>query len=560
MSVDFSYSNVSHKPLLKPMALAALWRSRAAKEMRHWQQWIEQESLLQDGVVDLLSFVQTKLNKSRYTVAIVGDVSRGKSELINAMLFAQFGQRVAPSGTGHTLACPLEFFCDEDLPPFLELLPIETLLDATPLIKRLNNSQDWQKIELPSDDGAAIAQQLLKACAYKKIPREQAALLGFGSAGADNTVFVDVPVWRYVRMNMRHPLLTTGLSVLDTTGFNAVGSQAQSSREALACVDAVIYVLAADSAVARSDQVIWDEQLIHLPTSSKMAVINKTDGLNDGMRSALEIRTDVLQQVERTAKLFKLPKNQVFAVSARTGLLARLTKDDVLLEQSRLSILEHSLNHHLLNVRQSQLEKSVFDALEGSYRLCIRELKESKLQNHTQLAELENLSASKNPEKTIEIYASETQKRQLQANSLAQTIAQAMLVYRTTLLEFVSFETVQKSFENLLASSKHDSAINLRKQLASTIASARQQLVFTVAESVKAQASIDRAMKKVNKLMGLSETTIAATMTHVPTALNLDVALIEFDSLAINSSAQMPSVMLVGATQSSRAGNANNGW
>jgi hypothetical protein len=62
----------------------------------------------------------------RLSVAFVAEFSRGKSELINAIFFADYGQRIVPSSPGRTTMCPTELAWDATLPPCIRLLPIET--------------------------------------------------------------------------------------------------------------------------------------------------------------------------------------------------------------------------------------------------------------------------------------------------------------------------------------------------------------------------------------------------------------------------------------------------
>jgi hypothetical protein len=62
----------------------------------------------------------------RLSVAFVAEFSRGKSELINAIFFADYGQRILPSAAGRTTMCPTELMYDPLLRACIRLLPIET--------------------------------------------------------------------------------------------------------------------------------------------------------------------------------------------------------------------------------------------------------------------------------------------------------------------------------------------------------------------------------------------------------------------------------------------------
>ena len=68
-----------------------------------------------------------------WCVAFVAEFSRGKSELINAIFFADTGRRVLPATPGRTTMCPVELGYDAGEPPALLLLPIETRLEGLSL-------------------------------------------------------------------------------------------------------------------------------------------------------------------------------------------------------------------------------------------------------------------------------------------------------------------------------------------------------------------------------------------------------------------------------------------
>ena len=88
---------------------------------------------LADAQIDLkVQQLLTRLHQDKLVVAFVAEFSRGKSELINAIFFADFGQRLLPSSAGRTTMCPTELLYDATRPPSIRLLPIETRLkDAT---------------------------------------------------------------------------------------------------------------------------------------------------------------------------------------------------------------------------------------------------------------------------------------------------------------------------------------------------------------------------------------------------------------------------------------------
>ncbi|HMV21153.1 MAG TPA: GTPase, partial [Rhodocyclaceae bacterium] len=102
------------------------WRSQLSACVGELQEWLS-ENELSDAQSDLrLSQLLERLREDRLNVAFVAEFSRGKSELINAIFFAEYGNRMLPSSAGRTTMCPTELLYDASRPPRIELLPIET--------------------------------------------------------------------------------------------------------------------------------------------------------------------------------------------------------------------------------------------------------------------------------------------------------------------------------------------------------------------------------------------------------------------------------------------------
>ena len=76
-----------------------------------------------------------------WSLAFVAEFSRGKSELINAIFFADAGRRVLPATPGRTTMCPVELAWDAGEPPALSLLPIETRLEGLSLGRAARRSR-----------------------------------------------------------------------------------------------------------------------------------------------------------------------------------------------------------------------------------------------------------------------------------------------------------------------------------------------------------------------------------------------------------------------------------
>src|SRR5438477_10003715 len=101
------------------------WRRRLSAGISGLHEWLSQQELA-DAQADLkIQHLLERLHQDKLVVAFVAEFSRGKSELINAIFFADFGQRLLPSAAGRTTMCPTDLLYDPTRPPSIRLLPTE---------------------------------------------------------------------------------------------------------------------------------------------------------------------------------------------------------------------------------------------------------------------------------------------------------------------------------------------------------------------------------------------------------------------------------------------------
>ena len=299
------------------------------------------------------------LKRDRLTLAFVAEYSRGKSELINALFFADHGHRLLPSEAGRTTMCPTEIFYDAQEEPCLRLLPIESRLTEETLAHLKLKPVEWVKLRLDPEDRAAWPQALQKLRETKRLPVQTALALGLLEPQSTDAEFaadgcLDIPAWRYALLNLPHPLLEAGLVLLDTPGLNALGSEPELTLSAIPNAHAVMFLLAADTGVTRSDLEIW-QKYVHKHVNFHIAVLNKIDTLWDEMRPAEEVGAGIERQMQETARILKLPLEQVFALSARSTLLGRVKQDAELLARSGVLPLESLLAHKIIPARREIL-------------------------------------------------------------------------------------------------------------------------------------------------------------------------------------------------------------
>src|SRR3990167_4645054 len=123
---------MAHDDLVSHFEAYSAWRSRLSDNVGDFRNWLNEQEL-NDAQTDLrIQHLLDRLREDKLNVAFVAEFSRGKSELINAIFFADYGQRLLPSTAGRTTMCPTELLYDASRPSSLQLLPIETrAADAT---------------------------------------------------------------------------------------------------------------------------------------------------------------------------------------------------------------------------------------------------------------------------------------------------------------------------------------------------------------------------------------------------------------------------------------------
>ena len=376
------------------------WRRQEVARLNELTDWLKSRDLLDASVSGRLQQAQEHLKSDKILVAFVAEFSRGKSELINAVFFAGYGRRIMPASAGRTTMCPTELGYDADVPPCLRLLPIDTRLQPQSLLEWRSAPEQWERIDLDVNDPDQLAQAIEKVAEVCRVTQEEARALGFWNdatpednpmPGADG--LVEVPKWRHALINMAHPLLKQGLVILDTPGLNAIGAEPELTISLLPQAHAVVFILAADAGVSKSDLSLWREHLAPAAegTDSRLVVLNKIDTLWDELSTPQYIEAQIQRQRDESARVLGLAPQQVIAVSAQKGLLAKVKQDQALLHESRLLDLEEALAQDVLERRKSILNTSVAGVLD-TLRQEVSQLLHSRRRELTeQVQELEGL-------------------------------------------------------------------------------------------------------------------------------------------------------------------------
>jgi hypothetical protein len=326
------------------------WRAALNEALTRYARWLAEAGLADGSMQQRFARSLERLAGDRMSIAFVAEFSRGKSELINALFFADYGQRVLPTSAGRTTMCPTELMYDSAEPPGIRLLPIETRMHDMTVTELRKSPREW--VTVPFEPGNLDSLRAAFDCVRetKRVPVHEAVLLGMvdetesdSPLHPDADGLIEVSRWRHAIANLPHPLLETGLVIIDTPGLNSIGAEPELTLSVIPSAQAVLFLLSADAGVTRSDIEVWRDRISPAHQSGRFVVLNKIDGLWDGMRSDADIDAEIGLQIDSVTRVLQLPHENVFAVSAQKGLLAKVIGDDALLARSRLPELEQAL-------------------------------------------------------------------------------------------------------------------------------------------------------------------------------------------------------------------------
>jgi hypothetical protein len=335
------------------------WRDALASSIVQLRQWLADAQMLDADAARRVDVALDRLAEDKLVIAFVAEFSRGKSELINAIFFADYGKRILPSSAGRTTMCPTELLYDESLPPCIRALPIETRGRHGTTTDFKRRSDEWQVFPLDTSSADGMLNAFKIVAETVKVPVELARSYALYDEddpaqviALDKNGMVEISKWRHAVINFPHPLLKHGLVILDTPGLNAIGTEPELTLSLVPNAHAVLFVLAADTGVTKSDLDVWQHVVGDAGHKNHIAVLNKIDGLWDPLKTPGEIEREVRRQCAGVAATLDLDPLRVFPVSAQKGLVAKVQNDSTLLDASRLPLLEEALIDLLVPTKQ----------------------------------------------------------------------------------------------------------------------------------------------------------------------------------------------------------------
>ena len=347
------------------------WKADLIQVIQDYHHWLESNDKGTAEINVRLFDVIDSLKSDHLTVAFVAEFSRGKTELINAIFFADYKRRLLPSEAGRTTMCPTELFYDHAVEQaYIRMLPIETRLQDKSISELKKDIDQWKTIHLDVNSPEQMIEAMKEVVATQQVPMQDAIDLGLYSDDTPRRrrtddpppTEIEIPKWRHAMISFPHPLLQQGLSILDTPGLNALGTEPELTYNMLPNAHAVLFILAADTGVTRSDLDVWEYYIReHRSHGDKglVAALNKIDTLWDEMKSEDEVAQSIEAQRKEVANALAIDAGGVFPVSAQKALLAKTKDDAELLDKSRLMELERYLANEIIPAKQGLIRDNV---------------------------------------------------------------------------------------------------------------------------------------------------------------------------------------------------------
>ncbi|MBL8511734.1 MAG: dynamin family protein [Betaproteobacteria bacterium] len=372
-----------HKPAItERLAELQSWRHNLHQQIVRVADFLRLNDFATADIEALMQEQWIQVSAERVTIALVAEVARGKSELINALFFPDFGRRLMPSGLGHTTRCVTELSFNRDQPTGIKLLPIETRESPRRFEELLQDESLWHSIRFDADQRDSVAHALGALSETIRVSVTDAVAWGLHRRSASGALAdatqIDVPRWRYAIINLPHPLLDAGLVILDTPGLNALTAEPEIARKRIPEADAVLLVLDVNEGVTDPDLVIWRDYLggqrparerdLYPSDQALLAVLNKIDDLpivknEQGQEDSRATLQALDTRVRETAERLGVDPIRVIPISAKLSLLGSWTQDPDKTIRSRLYQLERSLAANLPRNRQQELTKTVLATL-----------------------------------------------------------------------------------------------------------------------------------------------------------------------------------------------------
>ena len=373
------------------------WRASLTKTISDYRDWLA-KSEHTDAILELRLYdVLEMLKRDQLVMAFLAEFSRGKTETINALFFSDFNQRLLPSEPGRTTMCPTEIFWDGREEPSIKLLPIDTRASDDSLTYLKTTPNAWHKFKLNVDSPEEMKATLRKLIEQKEVTQGEAEELGLWNPHDVGMIheletqgLLKIPVWRHAIINYPHPLLKSGLVVIDTPGLNTLGAEPELTLNIIPNAHAVLFLTATDTGITQSDMQIWND-FIKGRAKYKLVLLNKIDMLWDDLKPQQDVINEIEKQVNVTAHQLGVSPDSVFAISAQKALVAKIKNNAALLQKSGIVDLETTLGNQIIQAKHEILGRTVASECSEMIKSSRKVVQQRLLSLRAQVIELKGL-------------------------------------------------------------------------------------------------------------------------------------------------------------------------
>ena len=418
------------------------WRKAITAEIQYVSETLQENKFIRADDVRRFANLKQAIAAECVTLVFVAEIARGKSELINAMIFSDLGRRLLPSGLGRTSRCVTELRFDRTIETSVRCLPIETRESSLTFSELSADPSAWHLIPFDADKPKSVAAAMTKLSETRLVSMADAVAWGLhglhgthstGSlgSGADTSInkpvqnnpsdatLVEVSRWRHAVVNFPHPLLDSGLVIFDAPGLVAFLAEPEWARHRLPKADATLLVLDVGESMTKRDLAVWRDYMgggrilrgsqfsgdEKTATESapelkqvRMVVLNKIDDLDiDTARPQATANREMLLEIDRrvseTADLLRMDPINVVPVSAKLGLVGKLANDQDKTLKSRIYQLERGIAANLPRDRQQPLTHDAINALSGALQAAQTALDLARFETLESLSALSNMRA-----------------------------------------------------------------------------------------------------------------------------------------------------------------------
>jgi len=532
----------TNQPLLlkEQLRLHAQWRARSIRAIHDLQTWLRGNGRTGAEMDALFARAIDAINSERISIAVTGDRQRGKSELVNALFFADYGRRLLPVNGSHSL-CTTEIFWDRGAnESYLRLLPIETCGEDETVAALKQQPDRWVRFPLRPQEPEQVRTALEEIHQSKCLSHTQAArlgLVGLESISGVKVGRVEVPRWRHALVSLPHPMLKKGLVVFDMPGLDALDRDPEPARTILEEAQALVFAVSAESGVQRSDLALWQQYLHGFRgerRKSVLVVLTKTDLIAKGLHDDSGDSGDIERQRRMVSRALGANAAMVLAASARDGLASKIADKPARRQASGIDRVEVLLSERLIQSKRERCRLIIDDSIRAPLEGGLSDLSERMPGIKKRIESVtETLVKSRDLLERSRARTRDDQERYLRAVDLFQTARKDLLdsaLRCRRLLRSDHFELLVSSAHKKMTQSW--TSLGVQQAMQALFSELRHIVAQTSSDSEQLHRRMQQVYARMNQQMG---TATALPSVFVPTLYRCEIERLHAEARAFRN-------------------------